>query len=231
VSLARLAAELLALVAPPACVVCRAPLPGAEAVLCAPCRRELPWLRRPPCARCGLPAPCRPCPARDAPFERAWAPMAHEGAARALVVALKYHGALPVADVMAAQITARAPAGLLDGAALVPVPAHPARRRHRGFDQAERLARALSARTGRPLNACLRRTGAATSQIGAGRSQRRLPGRLSFEPAGPAPEVAVLVDDVHTTGATLRACAACLRAGGTRDVRCVTYARALAAGS
>jgi len=224
---ARLLAELVALLAPPACVACRAPLARAGDPLCSACRRALPWLRGARCPRCALPAPCRRCPARDAAFDAAWAPMAYEGVARALVGALKFRGALPVADVMAAQIAAGAPRELLLGATLVPVPLHPARRRRRGFDQAERLARALAERSGRPLARCLRRGGPPTRQLGAGRSERRAAGRIGVAVSGPAPASAVLVDDVHTTGASLEACAVALRAAGAVRVTCVTYARAL----
>ena len=225
--LERLRAELLALVVPPVCAACRAPLPRAGDPLCGSCRRALPWLRGPCCERCALPAPCAPCPAQAAAFERAWAPLAYEGPARVLVGALKFRGALALADLMAAQIAAGAPPPLLGDATLVPVPLHPARRRARGFDQAERLARALSKRTGRPALACLRRRGAATRQVGAGRDQRLQTDRIDLELMAPAPAIALLVDDVHTTGATLDACARILRAAGTRRVDGVTYARTL----
>jgi predicted amidophosphoribosyltransferase len=229
--LRRLADELLALLVPPACLACRRPLTRAGDPLCPSCRRALPWLPEPRCPRCGLPAPCRPCPAGGAPFAEAWAPLAHDGPARSLVAALKFRGRLQVADLMAAQIVAAAPTGLLAApAALVPVPAHPARRRARGFDQAERLARSLSGRTGLPALTALRRSKPAPRQVGASRAARLAPGRLGVAAAGPAPARAVLVDDVHTTGATLRACAAALRAAGAERVACVTYARALRGG-
>jgi predicted amidophosphoribosyltransferase len=229
--LRRLADELLALVVPPACLACRCSLPRAGDPLCPSCRRALPWLPEPRCRRCALPAPCGSCPAAGAPFGEAWAPLAHDGPARALVVALKFRGRLPVADVMAGQIAATAPRGLLSpGAVLVPVPADPRRRRARGFDQAERLARALARRTGLPLSAALRRSGSDARQVGASRAARLAPGRLGVVAAGAAPARAVLVDDVHTTGATLRACAAALRAAGAERVACVTYARTLRAG-
>ncbi len=217
---------MLALLAPPVCGACGDGLVHAGDVVCASCRAALPWLDGPRCPRCALPAPCRPCPARAAAFDRAWAPFAHEGSARQLVVALKFRGALTAADAMAAQMLAVAPAGLLDGAALVPVPAHPARRRQRGFDQAERLAAALARRSRLPLRHCLTRS-AGARQVGAGRTDRLTPGRIGVRASGPAPPVAALVDDVHTTGATLDACARALRAAGSEHVVCLTYARAL----
>lgn len=153
--------------------------------------------------------------------------MAHDGPARALVAALKFRGALAAADLMAAQIVAGAPAELLAQATLVPVPAHPARRRARGYDQAALLARALARRTQQPTTTCLTRDGAPQRQLGAGRRTRRAAGRLDVRCAHPAPHHAVLVDDVHTTGATLDACARALREGGAERVAAVTYTRAL----
>jgi predicted amidophosphoribosyltransferase len=223
----RVLAEILALVAPPVCVACRVALDDPGAVLCGSCRRALPWLQAPLCPRCALPKPCSPCPAHRAAFNRAWAPLEHRGPARQLVNALKFGGALGVADLMAAQLAAGAPDWIGRTTALVPVPAHPTRRRARGFDQAVRLAKALSARTGLPLTEGLSRGGPAERQLGATRARRRTPGRIAIEVKGEVPLTATLVDDVHTTGATLDACARALRRGGAQDVMALTYSRTL----
>lgn len=111
--------------------------------------------------------------------------------------------------------------------ALVAVPAHPARRRTRGFDPAELLARALARRTGLPLAVALWRGASPSRQLGADRETRRATGRLGFEARGPAPRSVILVDDVHTTGATLTACGGALKAAGARRVVALTWARTL----
>jgi ComF family protein len=220
-------AELVALAVPPRCAACRAPVRRAAGVLCAACRRALPWLVAPCCPRCALPLPCgRRCPARDAAFDAAWSAVAYEGVARDVLHALKFAAARPLADVMAAQIVACAPPDLLGGV-LVAVPAHPARRRTRGFDPAELLARALARRTGLALERPLRRSGAPSRQLGASRDLRLAPGRLGFAARCPAAPVAVLVDDVHTTGATLDACARALREAGAELVAAISWARTL----
>jgi predicted amidophosphoribosyltransferase len=152
--------------------------------------------------------------------------VAHAGPAREVVAALKFRGALGLADLMAAAMAAGAPAGLLAGSVLVPVPVPAARRRARGFDHAELLARALGRRTGLPVRRALERRGAAVRQLGAPRRERLATGRLSVAVRAPVSGVAVLVDDVHTTGATLAACARSLRDSGTAEVRAITYARA-----
>jgi predicted amidophosphoribosyltransferase len=234
-----LLAEALALVAPPACLACRAPVARAEVLVCAACLRALPWLRGRRCPRCALPRhPARGCPAGGAAFAGAWAPLAYEGSARALVAALKFRGALAVAGLMGAQIAAHLPAALRGppvrgpegrGAigALVPVPPHPVRRRRRGFDPAAELAAALAARTELPLAPVLRRRDRAPRQVGLGRAQRRGAGRFVIEATRAPPGRVLLIDDVHTTGATLDACARALVEAGCGGVVAVTYARAL----
>jgi predicted amidophosphoribosyltransferase len=127
---------------------------------------------------------------------------------------------------MAAHIAANLPPDLRAGV-LVPVPAQPLRRRRRGFDPAAALSSALVPRLGVPEQSCLRRRDRGARQVGASRTQRRRPGRLTIELRAPPPAHALLVDDVYTTGATLDACARVLLAGGCREVVALTYARTL----
>jgi predicted amidophosphoribosyltransferase len=229
--------ELVALVAPPACPACRVALDSARLRLCSACSAALPWLPRDCCRRCALPVHRgRRCPAAGAAFGRAWAPLAYDGVARELVGALKFRAALPLAGLMAAHIAANLPADLRPPAgergapgtvAIVPVPPQRLRRRRRGFDPAAVLADGVAARTGVPVLACLERLDRSRRSVGTGRRARRRPGRIVVELRAGAPRRALLLDDVHTTGATLEACARALRAGGCRQVVAVTYARTL----
>lgn len=226
-----MASGLLSLLVPPTCWVCggRAPEAGP---LCAACRRALPWLPADCCSRCALPEHGRGgCPARRQAFDAAVSVVAYEGVASATVRALKDRGGRALAPIMGAQLVATVPDGLLRGARIVPVPPHPVRGRLRGFDAAGLLAAEVAARTERPLDADLlrRRGGWWARQRGATRAERLAAGRLVVEVRRPIPPpaVAALVDDVHTTGATLHACALALRAAGCERVVALTWARAL----
>ena len=200
--------RLLSLLAPPLCAACRMPAGSAGAVLCPECRRSLEYLGPVPARLGGL---------------HVWAPVAYEGAARAVVSRVKFHGAVALAAHMAAAIVANAPAGLLERP-LVAVPSPAARSRRRGFCHAALLAQALSARTGLPVAPVLERAGDTARQVGRARSQR-LRAPPAFRALEPGGDEVVLLDDVVTTGATLGSCRRALAAAGWRCTRAVAYAR------
>jgi predicted amidophosphoribosyltransferase len=130
--------------------------------------------------------------------------LVHEGVARSLVHRLKYDASPAVASVLAAAMAPLVPA---DAAALVPVPRVIARRWRYGVDPARELTFALGARIALPVVDALRPAVWTARRAGPGGRPR---GHPRFTAVGPAPESAVLVDDVLTTGATLAAAAAVL---------------------
>lgn len=203
-------AQIARLLTPPLCINCAAPCPS-RAVICPPCETSL---RR-----------CDPLIGNpSAHLDLVWSCASHDGVARDLVTALKFRRLTSAAGLIAERIAALAPAAALSGT-LVPVPPAPLRMRWRGFDSAAEIAVELSRRSGLPISECLRRR-SSRRQVGRARSERiALPPRIHI--CARAPGRAILVDDVVTTGATLKACAEALRHGGSETVGAVTFARRL----
>ena len=201
------------LLIPPRCAACSAPC-RADDSLCARCETELRAARR----GCSLLAGVGPV---------VWA-SAYEGAARELVAALKFAGRLALAGRAAEAIVAALPADL-GAASVVAVPPAPLRLRRRGFDPADLIAASVAKRLGVPFEPVLRRRGG-PRQVGRSRRARiASPPRVRATANPPYP--ALLVDDVLTTGATLRACAQALRDAGCTELRAAVFARALGSGA
>jgi len=199
--------HLATLAAPPRCGACGTACP-AGVVLCGGCEAELrasvALLER------GLPG-----------IEMAVAAAEFSGCTREVAHALKFGRRLAMAEVAAEAIRRACPPAELGGT-LVPVPPAPWRWRWRGFDPAEEIALALARLTGLECRPCLRRS-SGPRQVGRSRSARLAdPPRARLR--GKPPREALLVDDVRTTGATLTACAAALRAGGCSRIVALTLA-------
>jgi predicted amidophosphoribosyltransferase len=149
------------------------------------------------------------------------APFAYAGPGRELLARLKYRnarGAVPWLTAAMAAVVDR------DGLTAVTwVPTTTRRRRGRGFDQAELLARALARRLGLPCVRLLRRH-PGPPQTGRPVAERRTGPRLEAVPTRVVPVAVLVVDDVVTSGATLSAAALALRGAGARRVDAVTAA-------
>jgi ComF family protein len=107
------------------------------------------------------------------------------------------------------------------GTAAVPVPVHASKRRERGYNQSRILAEGLAKMKGFRVRDVLKKRRMTVSQTTLERDRRlsNLVGCFTLRsPMGSPPERALLVDDVVTTGATLRECAWALRAAGTKEV-------------
>ncbi len=186
----------------------------------------------PICSRPG-PAPCPACvatldraPALPPPpgVDRCRAVVAYDGAGRELIARLKYRNArsaLPwLAEAMAATVRPEANAGGFEVVTWVPTTR--ARRRQRGFDQAELLARAVSRRLRLPCRGLLRR-GDGPPQTGRSLEMRRIGPILTARRT--VRGTVLVVDDVVTSGSTVAGAARALRAAGASSVHVVAAAR------
>lgn len=217
-----MAQSLLDLLFPPRCAACGT----AGAVLCAACLAQARAPEQPLCQRCGRAllsgenGMCPACRAGYGPESLAFirAAAIHEGSVRDAVLTLKYRGqrrlALPLGD-MLAEAAKRLD---LRPDIIVPVPLHASRKRQRGYNQAELLARRCANRMHLPCEPrLLVRQRATPPQVGLSGAERRTNVAGAFAVAAPAHAAArlsgkrvLLLDDVTTTGSTLDAAAAAL---------------------
>ncbi len=200
--------------------------------LCSRCRARVRRLEEPLCRRCGAEvesarSDCG-CRGRLKALSRLRSAIAYEGPAEVALQRFKYHGWRRLAEPFALLMAERLVVEGLSAPWAVAVPLHSSRLRQRGFNQSELLAREL--RRHLSLDAPpgeLVRTRPTPPQVGHDRRWRLENVRDAFEWRG-APldsQSILLVDDVATTGATLEACAAALRAGGSGPVMGVSVAR------
>lgn len=229
---------LQALVLPPHCLLCG--LDGNDGRdLCRGCAGDLAP-NRTCCPRCALPLPvpaplCGECLRSEPPFDAAFAPFVYGHPIDLLVAGLKFGRSLAAGRVLSAlwldAVAVSAPAL---PALLVPVPLHPARLRERGYNQALELATPLAKRLGIALGGdLLARTRPTSAQAGLDAKTRRRNLRGAFECPdrslarfAPGSTHVALVDDVMTTGATLRECARVLRRAGFARIDAWALARA-----
>lgn len=215
---------------PGACLLCQEVVGEDDSLVCALCRGRWRPLVPPWCERCGHPSlgvatACRICAAWPAAFVRARSAVWLDDGARQAIHQLKYGDWPRLADSLALPMHRLEPLTL--PGVLVPIPLGAGRARHRGYNQAERLARALADRTGAAVNPeLLRRVREAPSQTVLSPAARRANIAGAFEAAAAVEARVVLVDDVFTTGATLAEAASALVEAGASRIEAVTFARA-----
>ncbi len=213
-----------------------------EGFVCVPCWQQVRFIKPPFCERCGLPYEgeingpfqCGNCRDMEFCFRSARSAVLTAGFVLDVIHRYKYQQALWFEPFLADLLVRQAGPALAreDWDMIVPVPLHAAKRRERGFNQAERLAARLSCATHITLNtSLLRRVQPTESQTRLSREQRAKNVSAAFSPRSVPrlegrPRV-VVVDDVLTTGATTSACAGVLKDMGAGEVCVWTVARGL----
>jgi ComF family protein len=248
-----MANTFFAVVFPTSCSLCQQEITEATLIdICRDCWAHIePWAGA-ACAHCGLPFPsqraldssvafCPQCRVEEFHFDLARSYGLYAGGLRAAILQLKFGRRERLGRRLGELLSLTWNSLVANRAGappvLVPVPLHLSRRRERGFNQAELLARGLSrklAQTGsapglRVETRCLYRTRATPPQTGLSLHQRKENVRDVFTVARPERtrgRVVILVDDVMTTGATLSAAAGVLKKGGALQVLGLTLARA-----
>ncbi len=222
VQIARLLHRVFEFCYPDVCANCQAL--GDEGYLCPACRMQLDLLAgHPACERCARPlathgSPCPSCKGRGiAPFDRVVSLGVYEEPLRSLVLGMKYHHRWPLAEHLADHLIAseRATGLLQETQVLVPVPLHMKRHVKRGYNQAEVLARHISRRCDIPIAFAAKRVRDTETQTHLHSHDKRLANlRGAFaltKPKSIHAKHVVIVDDVMTTGATLKSLAYTLK--------------------
>lgn len=209
------------------CAACLAPPPPLHAEFyCRLCRT--PFANAFPLDASNV---CAACRAGLRGFDAAYCLASYEGPFRQLIHLFKYGRLQPLRHPLSRMLAAALPRDARFDA-VTSVPLHWRRRYHRGFNQSELLARGIAQIWGAPYRPMLRRVRPTASQAALTNARRRtnIAGafRLRRSLLGGVPVAGhhvLLVDDVMTTGATARACAAVLRRAGARSVTLLTLAR------
>ncbi len=237
---------LLNIIFPPVCLACKNYLKRGEERtrrLCATCSEKLGYLPGFLCPVCSrrLPAGEKTCH-RDSQFILG-APLRYAApVARELIHALKYGGlktaAEPLASILAEYLAESiqnsefaCPAREIENFVFIPIPLHPAKERKRGFNQAEVIAESLKRKCGLPIatDALIKTKSAPSQTEKKNREEREENVRESFKVKNPeliAGRNIFLVDDVFTSGATMREAARILKLAGAKRIIALAAARA-----
>jgi ComF family protein len=230
-ALDRIASALLNIVYPARCPVCDCDSDTCRtAPLCSKCWNGINRYGGPSCGICGEPftsghaAICGRCLIKHPPFEKARSYGLYTGALREAVHLLKFKSVKRLSGPLG-HLLARLDIPRVD--CIVSVPLSPRGLRERGFNQTLLVARALSRATGIPLDASsLHKKKETSPQVGLSRSQRMNNLRGAFGTRRRLDGRSVLlVDDVITTGATVRECSKTLMRAGASEVHALSIAR------
>lgn len=219
---------------PQYCYLCHQRVHFREA-LCQDCHQKLPW-NKVACRQCALPLEqgtlCGVCATDPPAFSRCIAPLRYEPPVSDFIVQLKFQQQLRYSHVLGRLLAAAV--GEANSQALpeylIPVPLHYKRLRERGFNQAMEIAKPISRALRIPVlrNHCTRtKSTLPQSRLSASARQRNIRAAFSIKREIAFQHVAI-VDDVMTTGETVRVFSQLLAEHGVKNIEVWCCARVAA---
>jgi ComF family protein len=233
----RAARVIFSLLYPGRCRACGSALGAGEKFFCRACLADVKRVGQPQCSICGRPFPdgsgrdhpCRECMEKRPPFDMARAPLVYKGTVKEAVHLYKYRPVRSLKGYLGDFIEEGAKKWFPDATVAAAVPLHKRRLRHRGFNQSLFLAGRASEVLGIKLSVDgLVRIRHTRPQVDLSPKDREENVRGAFLVRSPGEfsgERVLLVDDVYTTGATVKECAKVLRKAGAEAVYVLTVAR------
>lgn len=225
---------LLDLIYPRRCPMCQEIVStdagnAGSLLICPGCRKQLPYLQAPYCLKCGKEVEqedqeyCYDCRRLPKHYRKGYPVLHYRDGCRKGMEAFKYHNRREYAQFYGEIIAERHGRELrelgLDG--LIPVPVHAHRKRRRGYNQAELIAKELERQIQVPCYSdCLVRTTDTVPQkeLNDGQRLENLKNAFLFRKNHVELKKVLLVDDIYTTGATIEACTLALLAGDVAEV-------------
>ena len=224
--------NLINFVFPPVCVNCKKP----GQLLCADCQAEILWLSEPICDHCGrvVSKNVKRCPACKQvplfPVKQVRAAAVFCEPIPTIIHQLKYKGYFSLAEPLADLMVDAWPRWEMVVDLVVGVPLHPQRQKKRGYNQSDLLARYFAQKLQLVDDElALQRVRNTPPQVGLSANDRQFNVDNAFraDEARVAGKRVLLIDDVCTTGSTLKAAADALVAAGAKQVSGYCLARAL----
>ncbi len=226
----QLSDRILKLLYPPVCPFCGKLSPEG---ICPACRKKIIYVSEPRCMRCGKPLReetkeyCRTCARRKSAVDQGRGLWLHAEPVSGAVYRFKYRNKRTWGRLFARELARQYGGQIRDWGIdeIIPIPLHISRKRQRGFNQSEVVARELADLTGIPCRPDvllrIRKTAPQKELDPDGRSAN-LHGAFGVSRSWRASEKVLLVDDIYTTGATVEKAAKILKKAGCRNVYFLT---------
>ncbi|MEI7591316.1 MAG: ComF family protein [Deltaproteobacteria bacterium] len=229
---------IIGIIFPKACVSCGRTLLDDNGYFCDKCYADISFIKSPLCKKCGAPFLsagddhfCGDCICKEKPFVVARAMARYDATIVKMISSFKYHRNIVAGETLARMLARHEFAGFEkeDIDIIIPVPLHAKRLRERSFNQALVLAKILSKAWKMPLcfETLIKHIDTA-EQVGLHSLEREKNIKGAFmlkDRVAIVGKNVLLVDDVYTTGSTVKECAKVLNAGGAKSVAVITVAR------